>query len=101
MYHCRTDPTSFIVAMRRAAELSPQVTGIHRALGMMEAALGNRAEGVAQVQLAERLNSNPQPSLLTAYGYRVVGLHDDATRVAKSMGRDSRRVVRSLLRRAR
>ncbi len=39
---------------------------------------------MAQVQLAERLNSNPQPSLLTAYGYRVVGLHDDATRVTRA-----------------
>jgi tetratricopeptide (TPR) repeat protein len=73
-----------VVAMRRALELTPDIFNIHRSLGMMEAALGNRAEGVAQVQLAERLNSNPQPSVLTAYGYRVVGLHDDAARVARA-----------------
>ncbi len=78
------DRDTGIVAMRRALELTPDRFNIHRSLGMMEAALGNRAEGVAQVQLAERLNSNLQPSVLTAYGYRVVGLHDDATRVARA-----------------
>ena len=73
-----------IVAMRRAVELNPELVGYHRALGMMEATLGNREEGVVQVQLAERLAATPNISI--AYGFRVVGLHEDAARVARASG---------------
>ncbi len=51
---------------------------------MMEAALGNRAEGEVQVRLSERLDPDPEPSMTTAYAYRLVGLHDDAARVART-----------------
>jgi len=76
------DRVGGIVAMRRAVELNPESSGPQRALGMMEATLGNIAEGVAQVQLAERLAATP--SIHTAYSYRVVGLHEDAARVARA-----------------
>ncbi len=76
------DRDDAVVAMRRYVELNPENPGPRRGLGMMEAALGKRAEGVAQVQLADRLTASPTPVL--AYGYRVVGLHDDAARVARA-----------------
>ena len=65
--------------MRRSVELDPESLLTHRALGMMEAALGNRDEAAAHVRLAERLDPNRQRSnVITAYAYRVAGLHDDA-----------------------
>ena len=73
-----------IVAVRRAVELDPESFRSHRALGMMEAALGNRAEGAAHAQLAERLDPSLQPDAVTAYSYRVVGLNDDAVRLARA-----------------
>ena len=78
------DRDGAIVAMRRAVELDPRRYTYQRALGMAEAALGNRAEGAARVRLSERLDPDPEPSLFTAYAYRVVGLHDDAARVANA-----------------
>jgi tetratricopeptide (TPR) repeat protein len=71
-----------LIAMRRYVELNPENPGPQRSVGMMEAALGNRAEGVTQVQLSERLA--PRPTPVFAYAYRVVGLHDDAARVARA-----------------
>ncbi len=74
-----------LVAMRRCVELMPEASSAYPRiiLGMMEITLGDRAEAVAQVQLAERLDLlSVAPHL--AYGYRVVGLHDDATRVART-----------------
>ncbi len=76
------DRDGALVAMRRAVELDPETFTGHRALSMMEATLGNRAEAEAQVRLAERLAANPE--LMTAYAYRLVGLHDDAVRVAEA-----------------
>ena len=74
-----------LVAMRRSVELDPGPFTSHRALGMMEATLGNRVEGEAQVQLAARLApDNQRQSATAAYIYRVVGLHDDAARVARA-----------------
>ncbi len=73
-----------LVAMKRSVELDPEVFSRHRSLGMMEATLGNRAEAAAHIRLAERLDPSPQPNANTAYGYRVVGLHDDAARVARA-----------------
>ncbi len=74
-----------LVAMRRSVELDPESLLTHRGLGMMEATLGNRAEGVTHVRLAERLDPNRQRSnVITAYAYRVAGLHDDAARVARA-----------------
>jgi TolB-like protein/Flp pilus assembly protein TadD len=71
-----------IIAMRRAVELDPETSGPQRALGMMETTLGNIANGVAQVQLAERLAATP--NIHTAYSYRVAGLREDAARVARA-----------------
>ena len=70
--------------MRRSAELNPDIFNIHRPLGMMEATLGNTAEGAARVQLQEQLNANFPLNPVAAYSYRVVGLHDDAARVARA-----------------
>ncbi len=73
-----------LVAMRRSVELDPGTFREHRVLSLMEATLGNMAEAVAHVQLAERLDPSPQPTANTAYAYRLAGLNDDATRVARA-----------------
>jgi len=73
-----------LVAMRRSVELDPGFFTSQRFLGMMEATLGNRAEGVARVRLAERLDPTPQSLPNLANSFRVVGLHDDAIRVART-----------------
>jgi len=73
-----------VVAMRRALELTPDIFNIHRSLGMMEATLGNRAEGAARVRLQEQLSANSPLNPVSAYSYRVVGLHDDAARIARA-----------------
>ncbi len=73
-----------IVAVRRAVELAPGRVTSRRGLGMMEAALGNRAEGVDQFRFAERLVPDEPPNVVVAFMYRVVGLHDDAARIARA-----------------
>ena len=78
------DRDGALVAMRRAVELDPGIFNYHRVLSMMEATLGNRAEAAAHVQLVERLDPSLQPSTMTAYAYRLAGLNDDATRVARA-----------------
>ena len=51
----------------------------------MEAVLGNRAEGVAQLRLAERLAAdNEYLNASIAYHYRIVGLHDEAASIARA-----------------
>ena len=73
-----------LVAMRRSVELNSRISGYHRFLGMMEATLGNTAEGVAQLRLADQIGFDPQFSPNTAYSYRVIGLHDEAAKVVSA-----------------
>ncbi len=73
-----------LVAMRRSVELR-SARYPRMILGMMEFTLGNRAEGVTQVQLALPLTSDDLLLLpVHAYSYRVVGLPDDAVRIART-----------------
>jgi tetratricopeptide (TPR) repeat protein len=73
-----------LVAMRRSVELR-SARYSRMILGMMEFTLGNRAEGVTQVQLAHPLTSDDLLLLPhQAYSYRVVGLPDDAVRIART-----------------
>ncbi len=57
---------------------------LHRLLGMAEYLAGNKAEALNQVRIAEKIlaDSDRGPDALAAYTYSLLGLKEDAARIA-------------------